>query len=107
MSSLKQQVADKKAQERQPRVDPEIDAKLNRFIQEKPDLYGYYNELSKEQLIRKLMLAKMRKGEYAQDRNERGGGRPASRGRLERARAHTIPKPPNGQSRKAGVGRTG
>jgi S-adenosylmethionine synthetase len=35
-----------------------------------------------------------------------GGGRPASRGRLERARAHTIPKPPNGQSRKAGVGRS-
>jgi cell division protease FtsH len=35
-----------------------------------------------------------------------GGGRPASRGRLERARAHTIPKPPNGQSRKADVGRS-
>jgi protein O-GlcNAcase / histone acetyltransferase len=30
----------------------------------------------------------------------------ASRGRLERARAHTIPKPPNGQSRKADVGRS-
>jgi hypothetical protein len=31
--------------------------------------------------------------------------RPASRGRLERARAHTIPKPPEGQSRKADAGR--
>jgi hypothetical protein len=29
----------------------------------------------------------------------------ASRGRPERARAFTIPKPPNGQSRKADAGR--
>lgn len=72
MPSLKQQVADKKAQEPpQPRVNPEIDAKLDRFIKENPDLYGYYNELSKEQLIRKLMLAKMRKNDYTQDRNQR------------------------------------
>jgi hypothetical protein len=32
-------------------------------------------------------------------------GRPASRGRPERARAFTIPKPPIGQSRKADAGR--
>ena len=70
MPSLKQTVADKKAQERTAKVNPEIDAKLDRFIQEKPDLFGYYNELSKEQLIRKLMLAKMRKSDYTHDRNE-------------------------------------
>ena len=70
MPSLSKQVADKKAQEQQPRVNPEIDAKLDRYIKENPDLYGYYNELSKEQLIRKLMLAKMRKSDYTHDRNE-------------------------------------
>lgn len=70
MPSLKQQVADKKAQEPKMRVNPEIDAKLDKFVQENPDLYGYYNELSKEQLIRKLMLAKMRKSDYTHDRNE-------------------------------------
>jgi len=70
MPSLKQQVADKKAQEPKPRVNPEIDAKLDKFIQENPDLHGYYNELSKEQLIRKLMLAKMRKSDYTLNRNE-------------------------------------
>lgn len=70
MPSLKQQVADRKAQEPKPRVNPEIDAKLDKFIQENPDLHGYYNELSKEQLIRKLMLAKMRKSDYTVSRNE-------------------------------------
>ena len=67
---LSKQIAEKKAQEPVVRVNPEIDAKLNRFIQENPDLHGYYNGLSKEQLIRKLMLGKMQKGEYSQRRNQ-------------------------------------
>jgi hypothetical protein len=67
---LSKQIAEKKAQESTVRVNPEIDAKLNRFIQENPDLYGYYNGLSKEQLIRKAMLGKMQKGEYSQRRNQ-------------------------------------
>lgn len=70
MPSLKQTVAEKKAQEHTVKVNPEIDAKLDRFIQEKPDLFGYYNELSKEQLIRKLMLAKMQRSEYGQRNNQ-------------------------------------
>jgi hypothetical protein len=70
MPTLRQSVAEKKAQERTVRVNPEIDARLDRFIQDKPDLYGYYNELSKEQLIRKLMLAKMRRGDQRESRNE-------------------------------------
>lgn len=70
MPSLKQTVADKIAQERMEKVNPKIDAKLDRFIQEKPDLFGYYNELSKEQLIRKLMLAKMQRSEYGQRNNQ-------------------------------------
>lgn len=67
---LSKQIAEKKAQESTVRVNPEIDAKLNRFIQENPDLHGYYNGLSKEQLIRKVMLGKMQKGEYSQRRNQ-------------------------------------
>ena len=70
MPSLSKQVADKKAQEQKPRVNPEIDAKLDNFIKQNSDLFGYYNEHSKEQLIRKLMLAKMRKSDYTHDRNE-------------------------------------
>ena len=67
---LSKQIAEKKAQESTVRVNPEIDAKLNRFIEENPDLHGYYNGLSKEQLIRKVMLGKMQKGEYSQRRNQ-------------------------------------
>ena len=67
---LSKQIAEKKAQEATVRVNPEIDAKLNRFIEENPDLHGYYNGLSKEQLIRKVMLGKMQKGEYSQRRNQ-------------------------------------
>ena len=67
---LSKQIAEKKAQESTVRVNPEIDAKLNRFIEENPDLHGYYNGLSKEQLIRKVMLGKMQKDEYSQRRNQ-------------------------------------
>src|SRR5580700_2672634 len=67
---LAKQVAEKKAQEQTVRVNPEIDAKIDQFIKENPDLHEYYNGLSKEQLIRKVMLEKMRRGEYRQRRNE-------------------------------------
>ena len=40
MPSLKQAVAEKKAQEPTLRRNPEIDAKLDRFIQENPKLLG-------------------------------------------------------------------
>ena len=58
MPSLKQAVAEKKAQEPTLRRNPEIDAKLDRFIAENPDLREYYEKLSKDELIRKLMLGK-------------------------------------------------
>jgi hypothetical protein len=71
MPSLKQAVAEKKAQE-QPtlRKNPEIDAKLDRFIQENPKLLEYYSALSKDDLIRKQMLGKMQRSEYTNGRNE-------------------------------------
>jgi hypothetical protein len=70
MPSLKQAVAEKKAQEPALRRNPEIDAKLDRFIGENPKLVEYYNGLSKDDLIRKLMLGKMQKTEYSNGRNE-------------------------------------
>ena len=70
MPSLKQAVADKKAQEPTLRKNPEIDAKLDKFIQENPKLLEYYSALSKEDLIRKQMLGKMQRSEYTNGRNE-------------------------------------
>ena len=69
MPSLKQAVAERKAQEAALRRNPEIDAKLDRFIQENPKLREYYDGLSKDDLIRKLMLGKMQRAEYANGRN--------------------------------------
>ena len=69
MPSLKQAVADKKAQEPTLRKNPEIDAKLDKFIAENPKLLEYYSALSKDDLIRKQMLGKMQRSEYTNGRN--------------------------------------
>jgi len=69
--SLKQQIAEKKAQQESTlRRNPEIDAKLDQFIQANPKLREYYNGLSKDVLIRKLMLGKMQRSEFSQRRNQ-------------------------------------
>jgi hypothetical protein len=71
MPSLKQAAAEKKASsEATLRRNPEIDAKLDRFIGENPKLMEYYQALGKEELIRKLMLGKMQRAEYSNGRNE-------------------------------------
>ena len=70
MPSLKQAVAERKAQEATLRRNPEIDAKLDRYIQENPKLREYYDGLSKDDLIRKLMLGKMQRSEYSNGRNQ-------------------------------------
>ena len=69
---LKEQIAARKAQQQKPelRRNPEIDAKLDAFIGENPKLVEYYNGLSKTDLIRKLMLGKMQRAEYANERNQ-------------------------------------
>ena len=71
MPSLKEALAAKKAASQEPtlRRNPEIDAKLDRYIAENPDLREYYEKLSKEELIRKLMLGKMQRSEYTNGRN--------------------------------------
>lgn len=67
---LGKQVAEKRAQENTVRRNPEIDARLDKFIQQSPDLFAYYNGLPKEELIRKLMLAKMQRSDFTQRRNQ-------------------------------------
>ena len=67
--SLTKDIADRKAQEATLRRNPEIDAKLDKFIGENPKLVEYYNALSKDELVRKLMLGKMQRSEYTNGRN--------------------------------------
>lgn len=67
---LREQVAKKKAQESTLRRNPEIDAKLDRYIADNPKLHEYYDGLGKEELIRKLMLGKMQRSEYTEGRNQ-------------------------------------
>src|SRR5882762_2970432 len=70
-TSLSEQVAKRKqAQESTLRRNPEIDAKLDKFIGENPRLREYYQGLSKDELIRKLMLGKMQRAEFTNGRNE-------------------------------------
>ena len=69
--SLKQAIAEKKARQNDAvRTNPEVDAKVTKFIADNPKLYDYYNEMTKEQLIRKLMLGKLQRNEYTQQRDQ-------------------------------------
>ncbi len=70
MPTLKEEVAKRKAQEPTLRKNPEIDAKLDKFIAGNPKLREYYEGLSKGDLIRKLMLGKMQRAEYTNGRND-------------------------------------
>ena len=93
--SLKQQVAEKKAKEPTIRTNPEIDAKIDEFIKENPKLLEYYQELPKEQLIRKLVLGKMQRAGYANQRNEEiiawVGEHPEIKAKIE-ARVKNVPE---------------
>lgn len=48
--------------------EPEVNAKLDQCIAENSKLFRYYEGLSKDELIRKLMLGKMQRSEYANGR---------------------------------------
>jgi hypothetical protein len=51
-------------QERQePKINPEIDQKIDKFIGENPKLFEYYNGLSKERLVRAQMLNRANEAE--------------------------------------------
>lgn len=66
---LKQEMAARKAKESGLRRNPEIDAKLDAFITENPKLLEYYQQFSKEELIRKAMLGKMQRNEATERRS--------------------------------------
>lgn len=95
MPSLKQQVADKKAQESTLRRNPEIDAKLDQFIRENPKLLASYQALSKDDLIRKLMLKKMNQHQFREGRNaevlEWVEGNPDIKAKIE-AQVRNVPE---------------
>ena len=66
--SLREELARKKAQERAAgarRANPELEARLDQFVQENPKLHGQLTAMSKEQLVRRLMFAKMERAEVA------------------------------------------
>jgi hypothetical protein len=71
--SLADQITQRKAQERADaarRADQELEAKLDRFIAENPRLREHGNAMSKDELFRKLMLAKMESAEMRVLRNQ-------------------------------------
>jgi hypothetical protein len=60
--SLAEEIAKRKTQERTDaarRADPELEARLDKFIAENPALIEHYNAMSKEELVQKQMLARM------------------------------------------------
>jgi hypothetical protein len=64
MSTLKSQLAATAAKKPAgPKVNPEIDAKINEFIAKNQGLYDHYMAQDKTVLARKLMLNRMRRSE--------------------------------------------
>ena len=61
MSSRKQTVAAKTAEQPMLRKNPELAAELDRFIKGNPKLFSYYLGLSKDALIQKVMLGLMQR----------------------------------------------
>ena len=60
--SLAEEVAKRKAQERADaarRADPELEARLDKFIAENPTLLEHYNAMSKEELVQRQMRTRM------------------------------------------------
>lgn len=70
MPKVREMVAERRAQESTLRRNPEIDARLDAFIGNRPELFEYYNGYSKEELIRKFMLEKMQQKEGTALRND-------------------------------------
>jgi hypothetical protein len=70
--SLADEVAKRKARERADgarRANPELEARLDQFIAKNPVLHERYNAMSKDELVRKLMLARMERAEVTVRRN--------------------------------------
>ena len=60
--SLAEEVAKRKTQQRADaarRADPELEARLDKFIAENPTLLEHYNAMSKEELVQRQMRTRM------------------------------------------------
>jgi len=63
MSTLRNQLATTAKKPAGPKINPEIDAKLDKFIAENQGLYDHYLKQDKTILARKLMLSRMNRSE--------------------------------------------
>lgn len=63
MSTLKSQLANSARKQDGQKINPEIDAKIDRYIAQNEGLYDHYMKQEKTVLIRKLMLARMNRSE--------------------------------------------
>ena len=63
MSTLRNQLATTAKTPAGPKINPEIDAKLDKFIAENQGLYDHYLKQDKTTLARKLMLSRMNRSE--------------------------------------------
>ena len=70
--SLAEEIAQRKAQQRADaarRADPELEARLDRFIAENPQIVERLRAMSREELVEKLMAGKMERAEAIAARN--------------------------------------
>jgi hypothetical protein len=70
--SLAEIIAKRKAEERAAaarRANPELEAKLDRFIAENPQLHEHLRGMSRDELVRNLMAEKMERAEAVAGRN--------------------------------------
>lgn len=70
--SLAEEVAKRKAQQRADaarQADPELEARLDRFIAENPQVVERLHAMSRDELVRKLMAEKMERAESIANRN--------------------------------------
>lgn len=70
--SLSEEIAKRRAQEREAaarRANPELEAQLDRFIAENPQLFEHFRAMSRDELVRNLMAEKMERAEAVARRN--------------------------------------
>lgn len=70
--SLREQLAKLKEQERETaarRANPELEAKLEKFIADNPQLQDHYAAMGDKEVVRRMMLARMARAETAERRN--------------------------------------
>lgn len=72
MSTLREQIARLKGQEREAaarRANPELEASLEKFICDNPELRERYATMGSREVVRRMMLARMARTEIVANRN--------------------------------------